>query len=619
MAQSGRILMWKGPLGLWRLVRPYWPLLAAALVAMLLESAADVWDPWPLKLIFDNVIGGAPLSPSFARWAIFGTGPLDVLNAAVLTVIAIAALGAIGSYTHKYLSAAVGQRVMYDLRHVLYHHIQRLSLAFFDRHRTGDMVVRLTSDIDAAQDFISSALLAIAVDVVTLGGMFAVMLYLDWRFAILSLLVAPVLFSVVYRRTGRIKKATREVKQRESALASIVQESIAAVRTVKAFAREEYEESRLDRESREAMDAALRARGIKAALPPLVDVIVAGGTCLVLLVGVRLVLRGELTSGTLLVFLLYLGKMYKPMKDLSKMTDTLSKAAVGFERIGELLHTERQVPDRPGARRAPRFAGHVELRHVSFGYVPDHPGLRAVSLTLTAGEHAAIVGPTGSGKSTVLSLLLRLYDPLDGAIRIDGTDIREFSLRSLRDQISLVPQDPVLFFEPIWKNIAYGRPDATRDDIVRAAVAANAHEFITGLPQGYDTIVGERGETLSGGQRQRIAIARALVRNTPILLLDEPSASLDAESEALVFEALSHLMEGRTSITIAHRLSTVRRATRIYVLDDGRVTGAGSHDELLVTSALYRRLAGLQFVDRQAAATSSDAVRLGGSPILDVS
>ena len=609
--------MWSGPLGLWRLVRPYWPMLAVALGAMVLESAAGLWEPWPLKLIFDNVIGGAPLSPRVARWALFGTRPLDVLNAAVLGVIVIAALAAVGSYTHKYLSTAVGQRVMYDLRQVLYHHVQRLSLAFFDRHRTGDMVIRLTSDIDAAQDFISSALLGIAVDVVTLGGMFAIMLYLDWRFAILSLLVAPVLFTVVYRRTSLIKKAAREVKQRESALASIVQESISAARTVKAFAREEYEEARLDRESLGAMDAALRARGIKAALPPFVDVLVAAGTCVVLLVGVRLVLQGRLTSGTLLVFLFYLGKMYKPMKDLSKMTDTLSKAAVGFERIGELLRTESLVTDRPGARQAPRFAGHVELRDVSFGYVADHLVLHGVTLALTAGEHAAIVGPTGSGKSTMLSLLLRLYDPLAGTIRIDGKDIREFSLRSLRDQISLVPQDPVLFHEPVWRNIAYGRLDASHDDIVRAATLARAHEFIMRLPQGYDTIVGERGETLSSGQRQRIAIARALVRNTPILLLDEPSAALDAESEALVFEALAQLMEGRTSITIAHRLSTVRRATRIHVLDDGRLTGSGSHEELLVTSALYRRLAELQFVDGGAAARPG-GVSPGAPPVLDL-
>jgi len=578
------------PVGFWRLVRPYWMLLAAAFAAMVIETAAGLWEPWPLKLIIDNVLGGKPLSPALARWAVFGTTPLDLLNAAVVAVLAIAALGAGASYVQKYLTTAVGQHVMHDLRQALYHHVHRLSLPFLETRRTGDMVVRLTSDVDAAQDFLSTGLLSATMDVLTLGGMLAIMLYLDWRFTLLSLAVAPLLFAVVYGRTHRIRQAAREVKQRESAVASIVQEAVSAIRTVRAFAREDHEEARLGRESDGVRRAAMRARGIKSSLPPLVDLIVAGGTGIVMLVGVRLVLAGQFTSGTLIVFVLYLGKLYKPMKNLARMTDTASKSMVAFERIRELLRSESIVTERPGARRAPAFAGRIDVRDLRFRYGMGPSVLNGVAFTVAAGQRVAIVGATGSGKSSLLALLLRLYEPSSGSIAIDGHDIRGFTARSLRDQISVVPQDPVLFHAPLWENIAYGRPGASRDDIVRAARLANAHEFIARLPRGYDTLVGERGETLSGGQRQRVAIARAVIRQAPILLLDEPSAALDPESEALVFEALSRLMAQCTSITIAHRLATVTRAQTVFVLDHGVITASGTHEQLLATCPAYLRL-----------------------------
>ena len=361
------------------------------------------------------------------------------------------------------------------------------------------------------------------------------MFYLDWRFSLIGLSVAPFLFVIVYRFTRRIKKAARAVKQKESELASVVQESISSVRVVKAFAREDFEEKRLDRQSQESVALSLRARSIKARLPPLVDIIVAIGTCLVLWFGVRLVLDGRLTSGALLVFILYLGKMYKPMKDLSKMADTLSKAAVGFERIAEILNIERQVRDRPGARPAPPFKGRIEFAHVRFGYAPEQTVLNDVSLLVEPGQRAALVGLTGSGKSTLIGLIPRLYDTLGGQISIDGQDVRSYTLASLRQQVSFVLQEAVLFHATVAQNIAYGKPGATREEIVRAATLANADEFISRLPQGYDTVIGERGDTLSGGQRQRIAIARAIIRDAPILLLDEPSAALDPQSEELVF------------------------------------------------------------------------------------
>jgi len=572
--------------------------LAAALVAMVVESAAGLWEPWPLKLIFDSVMGGRPVSGAVARWSPFGAAPLELLNTAVAALIGIALVGAVASYAEKYLSTMVGQRVMHDLRCAVYAHVQRLSLPFFETRRTGDLVVRMTSDIDTVQDFVSSSILGMLVDLLTLVGMLGIMLYLDWQFTLLSLAVAPLLFAALYRRTHRIKAAAREVKKREGEFASIVQESIAAVRTVRTFAREDYEQDRLERKSRESVEAALRARTIKAALPFVIDVLVAIGTASVLFVGARRVLEGELTSGTLLVFVLYLGKLYKPMRSLSKAGDTIAKTSVALERIAELLQTDRQVIEPATAVAAPRLRGRIELRDVHFRYAPEQqPVLRGINLMVEPGARIAIVGPTGAGKSTLLSLLLRLRDPLAGSILFDGRDARQFTLKSLRDQISVVPQEPVLFHGSVWQNIAYGRPDATQDEIMHAAALANADEFIARMPDGYDTIIGERGETLSGGQRQRIAIARAVIRKAPILLLDEPSAALDPESEALVFDALARLMRGCTSITIAHRMATVRRAQQIYLLDDGLFAASGTHEQLLAHNESYAQLCRLEYAD----------------------
>jgi subfamily B ATP-binding cassette protein MsbA len=581
------------------LITAHWRSLAIALTAMLVAAGASLLEPWPLKIIFDHVIGTKP-PPAWLVDRATNGHRVDLLVASAISVVAIAVVAAASSYTQKCLSTTVGAQVAYELRHIVYHHLQRLSLSFYEGRRTGDLVVRLTSDIDAIESFITSAVLGIALDGITIVGMLAVMIWLDWRFSLIGLSIAPVLFLVVYRFTRRIKAAARAVKDKEGELASVVQESVSSARIVKALAREEFEERRLDRESRARTDLTLKARRIKARLAPLVDIIIAIGTALVLWFGVRFVLAGGLTAGALLVFVLYLERMYKPMRDLSKMTDTLLKAAVAFERVDEILAVESRVADLPDAHSAPRFLGRIEFADVRFGYHPDTLVLRGVSLAVEPGQRAALVGATGSGKSTLISLIPRLHDPLNGAVRIDGRDVRAYTLTSLREQISFVLQDPVLFRTSVADNIAYGRPTATREDVIRAATIANAHSFIERLPKGYDTIVGEGGGTLSVGQRQRIAVARAIVRDTRILLLDEPSAALDAESEQLMFDGLTHLMKSCTSITIAHRLATVRRADVIFVLNSGQICERGTHDELIAGRGVYARLHAVQFNQRRA-------------------
>jgi ATP-binding cassette, subfamily B, bacterial len=578
------------------LLFPHWFSLTLAFIAVLGESITDLLEPWPLKIVFDYVFGSKRM-PGWLAGVVgwIGTDKFSILNFAVLAVLLIAIFGALSSYFEKYLTTSVGQWVMHDLRRVLYSHIQRLSLSFHDQKRTGDLISRVTSDIDAVQNLISQVLLGMLVNVLTLVGMIIVMFYLNWEFTLIALMVVPGLFLVVYHFTHRIKKASRAVRRKEGEVVNVLEEVLSSIRVVKAFAREDFEQKRFERQSLKSVEAALEARSIKARLPPIVEIIVACGTCLVLWYGARLVLTGGLTPGELLVFLLYLGKMYKPMRELSKMTDTISKASVGWERIREVLENEMQVRDLPQAKDAPRFKGRIEFDHVDFSYNGGQAVLQDITLTIKPGQLAALVGPTGAGKTTIVSLLPRFYDLTAGKIRIDGTDIRRFKSRSLRQQISFVLQETLLFRATVAQNIAYGKPEATREEIIRAAKLANADEFIEKMDDGYDTMVGERGVTLSGGQRQRLTIARAIIRDSPILILDEPSAGLDAASEKLVFDALENLMKGRTSIVIAHRLATVRRADVIFVIDGGRVVEQGTHEELLDNGGLYALLYELQF------------------------
>jgi ATP-binding cassette, subfamily B, bacterial len=592
------------------LLRPHFKLLAVGFLGVLGEAVANLLEPWPLKIVLDNVLKSKHAQGWLNQWILstFGDNKFGALNFAAAAVLAIAIVGASCSYLEKYVTTSVGQWVTHDLRRTLYSHIQRLSLAYHDHKQTGDLISRVTGDIDAIQSFIVSGLLDSMINCITLVGMLGVMLYVNWKFTLIALSVAPFLFLVVFSYTRRIKKAAREVRKKQGEIVSVMQEVLSSIHVVKAFAREDYEQRRLEEESLEGVEIGLRARSLKAKLAPLVELIIAVGTCLVLWFGARMVLSGTLDAGSLVMFIWYLGKMYKPMQQLSKMTDAYSKAVVGYERIREILETDNEIRDVPGARRAPAFRGAIDFEKVDFGYEPATLVLKDVSFQIEPGQVAALVGPTGAGKSTIISLIPRFYDPTSGVVKIDGQDVRRFLQKSLRQQISFVLQETVLFHGPIWNNIAYGKPEATRYEILRAAELANAHEFIEKLPDGYNTILGERGITLSGGQRQRIAIARAIIRDTPILILDEPSSGLDAASEKLVFEALDRLMEGKTSIVIAHRLATIRRANCIFVVQDGQIVERGTHDELLRNDGLYSRLHAIQFqepgLDREGVATT---------------
>ena len=579
------------------LLRPHKKALFFGILAAIGDGIANLLDPVPLKIVLDNVLRSkAPIGwPNTIILSIVGTDKLAIIEFAAISVLAIALFGGLCAYAEKLLTTSVGQWVMHDLRQTLYFHIQRLSLAYHDKKSTGDLLSTVTSDIDSIQSFISSNFLDALIDVVTLTGMVAVMFFVNWRFTLIALSIAPLLALVVFRYTRSIKKASREVRRKQGEIVSVIQEVLSSMRVVKAFAREDYEVHRLEEESLENVEIALRARALKARLAPLVEVIVAIGTGLVLWFGARLVLAGSLSAGSLVLFIWYLGKMYKPMQDLSKMTDAYSKAAIGYERIRGILDMDGEVKDQPGARKVARLRGEIEFDHVTFGYDPNSPILEDISFRIEPGQVAAFVGPTGAGKTTIISLVSRFYDPLSGTVKIDGVDVRRYRQRSLREHISVVLQETVLFQGSIWHNIAYGKPSASRVEIVRAAELANATEFIEKMPNGYDTLVGERGVTLSGGQRQRIAIARAVIRNTPVLILDEPSSGLDAESEKLVFEALDRLMKGKTSIVIAHRLSTIRSADVIFVVQDGKLVESGKHEELAASGGLYAELYEIQF------------------------
>jgi subfamily B ATP-binding cassette protein MsbA len=564
---------------------------------MLVETLMSLAAPWPLKLVLDDALGTHKL-PAALEWAHeygFGRHTLGVaLFAGALTVV-IAVLSAVASYIDNYYTESVGQYVANDLRIRIYEHLHRLSLAFYDHSQTGTLLSTITNDVATVQNFASSATLGILVDLMTIVGMLGLMFWLDWDFTLVAVAVTPFLLLFVMRFKKAVKEVQREVRKRQSDIVAVVQQGLGSVRVVEAFGRQDLETGRMTDASRASVAAALKARRIKSLLSPVVTIVVALCTGFVLWRGTLLILAGAMTAGALTVFLAYLSKFFKPVQDLAKMTNTIAQTSVALERIQAILAADEVIPEHPDAKDPGSVRGKITFEHVAFGYGDVAPVLRDVNFTIKPGQVVGIVGPTGGGKSTVVSLIPRFYDPTAGRVLIDDADIRDWKLVSLRREVGFVLQETILFQGTIRENIAYGRPDATDEEIVEAAKLANADEFIVKMPHGYDSIVGERGDTLSGGQRQRIGIARALIRKSPILILDEPTAALDTESEQLVVEGLERLMKGRTVIMIAHRLSTIRDADTIIVLKDGVVAEQGSHDELVARGGVYAELYHIQY------------------------
>jgi len=524
-----------------------------------------------------------------------GRHAIGVAVFAGLATLAIAIVGAIATYIDNYYTTSIGQWVANDLRIRIYAHLHRLSLGYYDNAKTGTLMSTITGDVSTVQDFASSSTLGIVVDLVTIVFMLGLMFWLDWDFTLIAVGVTPFLLLFVLRFKKAVKEVTRDVRVKQSEVVAVVQEGLGSVRAVKAFGRQDLEVRHMEEASHATVAAALRARRVKSLLSPAVGIVVALCTAIVLWKGTGLIVAGTMTAGALTVYLAYLSKFFKPVKDLASMTSAIAQTTVALERIQTILSADDIIPERPDAIELGPVRGAITFEHVAFGYGNEPLVLTDVNFTIEPGQVVGIVGPTGSGKSTVVSLLPRFYDPARGRVLIDGIDICTCTLASLRSKVGFVLQETVLFRGSIRENIAYGRPGASDDEVVAAARLANAHEFISRMPHGYDSPVGERGDTLSGGQRQRIGIARAVLRNSPIMILDEPTAALDTVSEKLVIEGLERLMKGRTVIMIAHRLSTLRDADKIIVLKDGVVAEEGTNDELVARGGVYAELHRIQF------------------------
>ncbi len=587
-----------GMMGLIReLLRPYRGSLAIILAAMIVQSAMTLAAPWPLKIILDNVVVGRRLDSWMARLLeplLTHGHRVHLAMLAALAVVCIAIFNALASYTANYFTESVGQWVANDLRMRTYHHLQYLSLRYYDTHQSGVLLSTITADVLTIQNFASSATLGIVVDMITILGMLVIMFFLNWDFTLIAVAVTPLLLLLASRFKKAVKKSTHEVRKQQSNIVAVVQQDLESIRVVTAFGRQELEQETLQAVSNATVVAALKARQVKALLSPIVSIIVAFCIGFVLWRGSLLILAGWMTAGELTVFLSYLGSFFKPVKDLASMNNSIAQTAVAVERIRTILDADAILPEKPEAREQP-IRGEIVFDHVAFAYDESCPVLRDVSFTVKPGQMIGVVGPTGGGKSTIMSLIPRFYDPGAGKVLVDGIDVRDYRLQSLRNQIGYVLQETVLFRGSVRDNIAYGRVGATDEEIGEAAKLANADEFISRMPNGYQTFVGDRGDTLSGGQRQRIGIARAIIRNNPILILDEPTAALDTESERLVIEALERLMKGRTVLTIAHRLSTIRDADKIIVLKDGVVAEQGTHAQLLALGGTYAELYSVQF------------------------
>lgn len=582
----------KRQLRLLRYVRPHWRRLLIVLLTMVLGIGVEVLHPWPLKLLVDQILGQQPL-PGALQGLLDGLpGPHDrtgLLLWVVLSSVAIFTLSTLMAMWHTVVSVGLGQRLTYDLGADLFMHLQRLSLVFHSRQEVGDTTVRVTEDAYAVSELVTGALLPLLQAAVTLITIFVIMWRLQPAMTLLAAAVLPVQVIVMQLFGEHLKARTRKRRDLEGHMASIVQQALSAIPAVQAFTREELEHRRFRRFASDTVKAYVRQTSAKMWFKLFAGLVTAASTAAIMYLGARYALEGRVSIGTILVFLTYLTALSGPLNDITEMASTLRYAAASGDRVLEILELPQEVQDLPTAYAA-QLRGHVRYEDVMFGYEPGRPVLRGISFEVWPGEVVAIVGPTGAGKTTLVNLLVRFFDPWSGRVAVDGEDLRQLQLHSLRQQVAIVLQEPFIFPLTVAENVAYGRPEATRADIEAAAVAANADAFIRRLPEGYDTIVGERGATLSGGEKQRLSIARAFLKNAPILILDEPTSALDARTESLLLDALEHLMKGRTTFVIAHRLSTIRNAGRILVVDRGVVVEEGRHSELVSRNGLYASL-----------------------------
>ena len=527
-------------------------------------TLTELLRPWPLKIVFDALLIPQEKTLSWlSNYPLLTENSTILLTLIVISIIIIAVLNGLFGYWQSYLTASVGQKVVAAVRLRVYAHIQSLSHSFHENASTGDLLARLTGDIRMMRELLVNAVIYIFDRSLLLVSMLFIMLWMDWKLTLIALAVVPTLFFIVKKFSSEIKGATRKQRRRESQITHTINEKLSAISVVQAFAREAHEEEVFSKHNAKSLKAGLVTTKLQALMNRYVQVILALGSAAVLWVGVNQVKAGTLTPGDLLVFTSYLVSLYKPIRKLSSLTGRIAKATACGERLVSILETQPEIVDNPSAQPASRFNGEIRFNGVSFSYPNNQQVLRDVSFTINTGESVAIVGESGVGKSTLAKLLFRFYEPQSGSILIDGTDIRHYQLQSFRNQIAVVLQDAMLFNASVRENIAYGRLDASDADIEIAARAAHAHEFIVSLPDGYETMVSERGVSLSGGQRQRITIARAMIQNSPIVILDEPSASLDQKSKKQIESAMALLTKGVTNITITHDLQRACLADRI--------------------------------------------------------
>ena len=601
---------------LYRFTTGHRKLFVFALGMLVLEAAAGVFQPYPIGYLIDFLHGKRPplwfpwpASPQFGTIAVLTSG-----------LILLAVLRSLCDSLAEIILARAGRRLGYRIRVTLYAQLQRLSLAFHSRSQTGEMVRRVTSDVEQVENFVIASLSDIAGAILVLIGTLAFLVYRSWQIAFLAAVLVPVMSLISHYFSERITATARRQRAREADLTSAAQEMLTSVPVVQTFGQSDYEQERFAEGSRSAMAAALDSVGLQASFSWVVGVLEAVSTSAVVWLGIWLVNRNTLSVGTLILFIILIQNMFKPARKIIKQWSLVGKVRASVERIAEVLDRRPSVQDMPGAQKAPALRGDLEFRNVCFAYQLDpedaptdaqvRPVLDAVSFRVPSGEVVALVGPSGAGKSTIAQLIPRLYDPQAGDVRIDGRDIREFTLDSLRRQVSLVLQDTILFRGSVAHNIGYGRIGATRDEIVAAAQRANAHEFIERMPDGYDTELSERATNLSGGQRQRIAIARAFVRGAPLLILDEPTTGLDAEASQLVLKGLQELMKGKTTLIISHDLHLIQTADRIFVIRHGRIEESGTHAELLRQGGVYASLYVRRFAEHDDVAAAERRAHL---------